>query len=76
MIQNFPLWEKFLEEVTMRNEELQIYLQKLCGYCLIGKRNEQFIIFVVGPGANGKMYLSILYLMCLENMQELLVQDH
>ena len=49
-----PLWEKFLKEVTMRNEELQIYLQKLCGYCLIGKRNEQFIIFVVGPGANGK----------------------
>ena len=49
-----PLWQKFLQEITMEDQELQTYLQKLCGYCLIGKRNEQFIIFIVGPGANGK----------------------
>jgi len=49
-----PLWEKFLHEITMEDEELQIYLQKLCGYSLIGERNEQFIIFIVGSGANGK----------------------
>ena len=38
----------------MEDEELQIYLQKLCGYSLVGERSEQFIIFIVGPGANGK----------------------
>ena len=56
-----PLWEKFLHEITMEDEELQIYLQKLCGYSLIGERNEQFIIFIVGSGANGKsVFINIL----------------
>ena len=39
-----PLWQKFLQEITMEDQELQTYLQKLCGYyfpilCLFPKFN-------------------------------------
>ena len=51
---NCPEWIKFIDQVTNQNIDLQKYIQKLCGYCLIGERNEQIIVFIVGPGANGK----------------------
>jgi putative DNA primase/helicase len=49
-----PEWIKFINQVTSENIDLQKYIQKLCGYCLMGERNEQIIAFIVGPGANGK----------------------
>jgi len=51
---NCPEWIKFINQVTNQNIDLQKYIQKLCGYCLMGERNEQIIVFIVGPGANGK----------------------
>jgi len=49
-----PEWIKFIDQVTKQNIDLQKYIQKLCGYCLMGERNEQIIVFIVGSGANGK----------------------
>jgi putative DNA primase/helicase len=49
-----PLWLTFLARVTDNNEELQLYLQRMCGYCLTGSVREHAMFFLYGKGANGK----------------------
>jgi putative DNA primase/helicase len=49
-----PTWERFLDETTACDVELQKYLQRLAGYCLTGSTREQQLSFVWGPGGNGK----------------------
>lgn len=49
-----PHWLTFLDRVTDHQEELQAYLQRLCGYFLTGSNNEQMLAFCYGTGANGK----------------------
>ena len=49
-----PRWQKFIEEVTDGNEDNQRYLQKFCGYLLMGQRPEQIIFFIIGDGGDGK----------------------
>jgi putative DNA primase/helicase len=49
-----PLWSKFLDRVTAQDEELQQYLQRVCGYCLTGVTTEHAMFFLYGTGANGK----------------------
>ena len=46
-----------LDEITEKDKLQQEYIQKLFGYCLAGQRKEQIIIFITGPGANGKSVL-------------------
>ena len=50
-------WLQFLDEITEKDKLQQEYIQKLFGYCLAGQRKEQIIIFITGPGANGKSVL-------------------
>jgi putative DNA primase/helicase len=47
-------WLQFLQEATGRDEELITFLQQWCGYCLTGLTREHALIFVYGPGGNGK----------------------
>lgn len=49
-----PLWLNFLEFITNGDKDLARYLQKLCGYALIGDRSEQMFAFLYGGGNNGK----------------------
>jgi putative DNA primase/helicase len=49
-----PLWRKFLAKVTGGDQELQRYLQRVCGYALTGSTREHALFFLWGKGANGK----------------------
>jgi putative DNA primase/helicase len=49
-----PLWNDFLRQATMDDEELVKFLQLLCGYALTGDTREDVLVFVYGPGGNGK----------------------
>lgn len=49
-----PLWTRFLQEATGGDEELQDYLRRMIGYSLTGSTEEQVLVFVWGPGGNGK----------------------
>jgi putative DNA primase/helicase len=49
-----PLWLKFLSEATDNDVELIRFLQQFCGYCLTGVTREHALVFVYGPGGNGK----------------------
>jgi putative DNA primase/helicase len=49
-----PMWDKFLVEFTSKDEELQEYLKRACGYCLTGDTREEALLFLFGTGGNGK----------------------
>jgi putative DNA primase/helicase len=56
-----PLWQRFLEEVTLGDAELQRFLRQVAGYCLTGDVREHALFFVYGPGGNGKsVFLNVL----------------
>lgn len=55
-----PRWLKFLVETTGDDRELIRFLQQWCGYCLTGITREHALVFVYGPGGNGKsVFLNI-----------------
>ena len=49
-----PTWQRFLAEATGHDAELIAYLQRWAGYCLTGVTQEHALLFVYGPGGNGK----------------------
>ena len=49
-----PTWLRFLDEATDGDADLQRFLQQWAGYCLTGITREHALIFVYGPGGNGK----------------------
>jgi P4 family phage/plasmid primase-like protien len=49
-----PIWDKFLNDSTAGDIELQLYLQRLLGYGLTGLTDEDALAFVWGEGQNGK----------------------
>jgi putative DNA primase/helicase len=49
-----PRWQLFLEETTGKDPELIRFLQQWCGYGLTGLTREHALVFVCGPGGNGK----------------------
>jgi putative DNA primase/helicase len=49
-----PVWDKFLGEVTDDDDDLIRFLQSVCGYALTGATTEDLLVFVYGPGGNGK----------------------
>jgi putative DNA primase/helicase len=49
-----PIWSRFLIETTGGDMALVGYLQRLVGYCLTGLTSEQVLVFIWGPGGNGK----------------------
>ncbi len=56
-----PLWMKFLNEATGGDKEFIRFLQQWCGYCLTGVTSEHALVFVYGPGGNGKsVFLNIM----------------
>ena len=54
-------WMAFLDEITGGEGEIAAYLQRVAGYCLTGRTDEQAFFFLHGPGANGKtVFLEVL----------------
>ncbi len=49
-----PLWLKFLARITNGNQEVEGFLQRMCGYALTGTTQEHALFFLHGTGANGK----------------------
>jgi P4 family phage/plasmid primase-like protien len=49
-----PIWKLLLDKVTGGDGELQMYLQRVAGYCLTGYVSEHVLFFLYGTGANGK----------------------
>lgn len=47
-------WLTFLAEVTSDDAGLIRFLQQWCGYCLTGSIREHALLFIYGPGGNGK----------------------
>jgi putative DNA primase/helicase len=55
-----PQWLEFLNQATGGDAELVRFLQLWCGYTLTGDTREHALIFVYGPGGNGKsVFLNI-----------------
>lgn len=56
-----PLWLRFLDEATGNDTALIRFLQQWCGYCLTGQTTEHALLFISGPGGNGKsVWLNII----------------
>lgn len=49
-----PVWRDFLMQATGGDVELIGFLQRWCGYCLTGLTREHALLFIYGPGGNGK----------------------
>lgn len=49
-----PIWMAFLRKATNNDLALSGFLQRWCGYCLTGSTREHALLFICGPGGNGK----------------------
>lgn len=49
-----PRWGRFIEEITCGDKSLQLYLQRMIGYCMTAYTKEQCMFFLYGNGSNGK----------------------
>ena len=49
-----PRWQAFLEEASGDDAEMIRFLQQFCGYSLTGITREHALLFLEGPGGNGK----------------------
>lgn len=49
-----PVWLRFLDDATAGDAALIRFLQQWCGYSLTGDTREHALLFVYGPGGNGK----------------------
>lgn len=49
-----PQWIRFLDRISGGDVELVEFLQRMCGYALTGKIEEEAIFFIYGTGRNGK----------------------
>lgn len=49
-----PVWRDFLIQATGSDFELIGFLKRWCGYCLTGLTREHALLFIYGPGGNGK----------------------
>ncbi len=53
-----PLFDRFMLEISKNDREWVDYVQRLVGYTISGRVNEEIIIFLLGGGANGKSVFS------------------
>ncbi|MDF2235767.1 phage/plasmid primase, P4 family [Albimonas sp. CAU 1670] len=61
-IANCPAWLEFLHEATGGDDELIGYLKRIFGYALTGDTREHVLVFIYGPGGNGKsVFLNALH---------------
>jgi putative DNA primase/helicase len=66
------IWIRFLSEITLGDQEVQDYLQRLFGYSLSADVRDHVLIFLYGSGANGKSTLIDLVLQVLGDYGKLI----
>lgn len=49
-----PRWLQFIDEITCGDKEYAKFLQRIVGYMLTGRTDEQVLFFLHGHGCNGK----------------------
>jgi putative DNA primase/helicase len=49
-----PHFDSFLDQVTDGDAALRLFIQQYFGYTLTGITSEQVLLFIYGPGGNGK----------------------
>ncbi|WP_050009035.1 phage/plasmid primase, P4 family, partial [Komagataeibacter europaeus] len=49
-----PHWQEFLNQATNGDQGLIRFLRAWCGYTLTGTTREHALLFIYGPGGNGK----------------------
>jgi putative DNA primase/helicase len=49
-----PRWLRFLDEAAKKDADLIAFLRQFCGYALTGDTREHALLFIYGPGGNGK----------------------
>ena len=49
-----PTWDRFMDEITAGNTDLQRFLQRVAGTCLSGHLFDHAVFFFHGGGRNGK----------------------
>jgi putative DNA primase/helicase len=54
-----PKWLAFLKEASGDDADVVAFIQRWLGYCLTGVTREHALLFVFGPGGNGKGVLLI-----------------
>ena len=54
-----PTWLAFLHQACAGDQDLIGFLQRWFGYCLTGVTQEHALLFVYGPGGNGKGVLLV-----------------
>ena len=60
-----PAFDRFMQQFTCGNEELERYIWRLIGYTLVGGGSEEIAVLLKGEGANGKgTLISILMDIC------------
>jgi P4 family phage/plasmid primase-like protien len=52
-----PTWERFLDHIFKRDQDVIAFMQRSLGYCLTGDTSEQVVWLLWGSGANGKTTL-------------------
>lgn len=52
-----PRFLRFMDQVTLGDEELKGWLHRMLGYALCGERSMQIIPYIYGDGGNGKSVL-------------------
>jgi putative DNA primase/helicase len=56
-----PPWLEFLGDATRHDHEMIRFLRQWCGYCLTGDIREHALLFIFGPGGNGKsVFLNVI----------------
>ena len=60
------LWNKFMDEITSSDQDLQRYLKQVAGYGLTGSTREHALFFAYGSGGNGKS----VFLNAIENVMD------
>lgn len=54
-------WRAFIQRITGGDADMMGYLQRIAGYCLTGRTDEQAFFLLHGSGANGKtVFLEVL----------------
>lgn len=49
-----PKWEEFIKQIMLKDRDLIDFMQRLCGYFLLGNNPDRLIFFLYGEGRNGK----------------------
>ena len=56
-----PIWERFIKEIFVNDNELIHFVHQACGYTLTGDTSEQVFFILHGCGSNGKStFISVL----------------